>query len=409
MNPRLVVEVGKQIGAEFEIPPESEAGGILLGRDPFCAIRLFDAQLSRRHCRLTFDGTRIFIKDLRSRNGTKVKGRQIRRKTQLRDGDHINVGGCRLVLKYGEPPKPREGLVARMLPKTPAEQLAEKIDNLEGEQFAGYQVEEKIWQSSLTIIYRASRPEKEARAALKIVRPDARAPAEQKNRFLRGAKNARELDHPHLVRALESGEHLEIPYLAMEYVEGNNLQAMLEQTGQPMKVDPALNMTRQVLAALQHVYEHEFVMRSVRPDNIIVTRELDIKMADYELLKHLPREGPQEATRVMNGGLLVEPSFAAPEFVAYPVETDQRADVFGAGACLFYMLTLAPPFGSTLPDGKPSRAFERILRDPRELNPHTPRSVSEIILKSMSEKPDDRYQTPQEMLAALQQAQQSPQ
>jgi len=92
MNPRLVVEIGDSPGTQFEIPPVDETGPTILGRSSICAIRLPDPKLSRQHCRFTFDGERLLVEDLNSKNGTQVNGPLIQGITELHDGDRVEVG-----------------------------------------------------------------------------------------------------------------------------------------------------------------------------------------------------------------------------------------------------------------------------------------------------------------------------
>jgi len=403
------MEVGKQVGEEFEIPLESEEGEVFLGRDPFCKVRLYDPQLSRRHCRLTYDGTRVIIKDLGSKNGTKVNGRQISRKTQLRHGDHVNVGSSRLVVKYPESAQPRKGLSPLWHPKTQEEQLAERVGELEGEEFAGYEVEGKLWDGDMTVIYRARKPGQEEAAALKIMRPIPKPTVEQVNRFLRGARSASQLTHRRLVRMLEFGQHMGIAFAAMEFVPGTNLQLLLKEGDRPMKPLAALKMVGQICEALQYVYGQRFVLRSVRPENVLVLKGAEIKLTDYDLLKQLPNvpQEEREITRVIDREVFVEPSFAAPELIAYPLTVDQRADVFGAGACLYYMVTLVPPFPTSILDDRLVQAFDRVVEDPASHNPNMPDVVRDVILKAMSSDPRERYEAPWEMIDALQEAQEA--
>ena len=108
MNPRLVVEEGEQAGSEFEMPPESEAGQVVLGRHKSCTVKLRGGGLSRQHCSLRYDGHRLFIEDLGSTNGTKVNDFYVSEKTELHEGDRIAVGTVCLVVKFPEPDQEEE-------------------------------------------------------------------------------------------------------------------------------------------------------------------------------------------------------------------------------------------------------------------------------------------------------------
>ena len=401
MNPRLEIEVGKQVGAEFEIPLKSEEGDIFLGRDPFCKVRLFDLQLSRRHCRLSYDGQRVLIKDLDSKNGTKVNGRRIRKVTELSHGDHIGVGSSRLVLKHPGAVTERKGLSPVWRHKSEAELLAEQAGNLVGQQFADLQVEEKLWDGELATIYRVRKAQEETPLALKILRPDAGPSIEQQNRFLRGARLASRLNYPALVKMLQFGQHMEISYSVMEFVHGTNLERLVEEAGRPMRLEAALAVTRQMLDALQHVYEQRCVMRLVRPDNVLVLKGSRIKLADFDLLKQLPDEAAREVTRVIERGIFADPPFAAPELISNPLVADQRTDVFGAAACLHFMLTRAAPFPKTLPGDDPVKAFDRPPPDTGRLNPKVPEAIGDVIRKGLAPMADERYATARDMLAAI--------
>lgn len=451
MNPRLVVEEGEQAGSEFEIPPEAEAGQVVLGRHKSCTIKLRGGGLSRQHCSLRYDGQRLLIEDLGSTNGTKVNDLYVSEKTELKEGDRITIGTVCLVVKYPEPdqeetpaPQPAEEAspaeesppaaetqpAAEALPATemqpavapqPVEEpepapvaetpeqpaAAETGDEMEVDEIDGYKLEEHIWNGAVTSIYRVRQLDNDAVVALKIIRPDAGATAEQQRRFVRGAKEALGLDHPNLVKVLKTSSYMELPYLISEYVEGGNLQHFLEKGGRPIRVSGALQIVAQLLAALQYLYEQSLVMRCVRPDNIIVTEGLNIKMTDYDLLKRLPSwEGEkEEITQTMDSGDFIDHRFAAPELIGYPAVADQRADVFGAGACLYFLLTLTPPFPESSPGYKPAHAFKRTIEDPIALNPKIPERVGKIIRKSMSEYLDKRYQTPAKMLKSIERAQ----
>jgi len=404
MDPRIRVEVGRQRGAEFEIPPKSQRELTILGRGKHCDVRFRDPQLSREHCRFSFDGRQLYVEDMESRNGTRVNGELITGPVVLNDGDRIGVGSSEIVVSFPTLRTERATLTEQIARRGPQKVLAEEIDALEGKEFAGYNIEEKICDSGIYAVFKARDTGKNMPVAMKLIRPDADATMEEKNRFIRGAREIATVHHHNIARVFKGGKARNVLYVAMEYVPGKNVEQIVQQAGRPLEAKAAAGIAAEALAALQAIYEKELVMRAVRADNIIVQEDRKVKLVDFDMVKPLPKEGESEVTRVVDGGLSIDPSFAAPELIVFAVSADQRSDVFGIGACLYYMLTGSAPFSKTSLSSVPSKVFSRMMIDAAELNPEIPDSVNAVINKALDEQPRDRFQTPAEMRAALTEA-----
>jgi serine/threonine protein kinase len=402
MNPRLRVEVGRQVGFEFEIPPKEEAETIWLGRGAFCQIRLADNQLSRRHSQFTFDDGVLRVEDLGSTNGTRVNGELVKGLVELKDGDRVTVGGHELVVVHPIPVADRKGVLPELGEQEEEEEAFQELAGLTGKQFAGYLLEKVIFNGDASVIFRAREAPTSSPLAVKILKRLKKVTVEDQNRFLRGAKHSAVLRHDNFVRVYKGGRVDDWFYIAMEYAPGRNLVEIIERKGGPLEVRTALKIADQMLDALQYAYEQDIVFRATRPDNVIVTEGITVKLTDFDLVKPLAGRQDAQVTRVMDGSLRVDPSFAAPELIAYPVVADQKADVFGAGAVLYYMLCARPPFGNMLPADKLTSAFDRVAQDPREVNPEVPEGVCEVLKQAMSDY--DRYATPGDMREALAQA-----
>jgi len=407
MNPRIEVTVGTKAGEEHEVPSSEEGRSLVVGRDSDCGIRLADTQLSRRHCEFTFEGGYVYVEDLHSRNGTRVRGHRIHDKTELHHGDKVKAGSLVMRVKYVDK-EPEHEVAEALLPgKSVAHEQAKRLAKLEEESLAGYELDTRISEDDLTCTFKATRAGSSTPVALRFVKPDAGASAQQEARFLRGAKAASGLDHPVLLKVRDYGRHEHIPFVVTDYVEGSYLHRMLTKAGKPMKVPAAISVCLQLLSALQYVHGKRIVLRSVCPDGMILTPDGSVKITDYELAKHLPEAEKTEVTQVLDEDLQVDPRFAAPELIVRPFLADQRADIFGAGACLYFMLTAKAPFPSSLPNGLPAHAFKRKLTDPCTLNRRIPKSVRAIILTAMSDHLDKRYQTVERMKRALERAAES--
>ncbi len=399
MNPRLRVEVGRQVNFEYEIPPVEEEEAVWVGRGGFCQVRLADHQLSRRHCELNYEDGHLYVRDLGSHNGTRVNDELIEDRVELKDGDTITLG--QHVLRVIHPTQRQSG--KEELPELSAQEeqreIQEKLQGLLGGQFVGFHMEDIIFDGERSAIFRARDPEKDAPVAVKVMKPLSEIRVEDRNRFIRGARHSATLRHPNFVQVYKGGRRGDWYYIAMQYVPGKNLQQVVEQNEGPLQLEQALKIIRQVLDALQYAYEKDLVFRAVRPDNIIVLKDLRIKLTDFDLVKPLTGRQEAQVTRVMDGSVRVSPEFAAPELIAYPVVADQKADVFGAGAVLYYMLSVRAPFASRLPATSVSSAFDRSYRSLRQINPAVPESVCEVIQRAMSDY--ERYNSPGEMKRAL--------
>jgi len=405
MNARLQLLSGRDAGGEFPVPGQgAEQPSLLVGRDPVCDMRINDSQLSRRHCRFFAHEGHVYVEDLQSSNGTLVNGRRIGEPTLVRDGDKIQVGGAELLLKSDEGAEARESGQEQAEAVSESDLYARGIAGLQVESFAGLKLRTRIWEGEYCCTFLAEGPGVPNPVAVKFVKPDARITAEHKERLLRGWNEATRLDHPRLVKVLRVGSHEGIPYCLMEHVEGKNLYRLLARERRPMKMRGALTICLQLLEALQYVHQRGLALRSVRPDNVLLVPSLGASITDYDLIKKLPDQEGTSVTKVLDADVFVEPDFAAPELIARPYTADQRADLFGVGACLFYMATVRAPFPDALPDNLPAHAFRREVPDVQAINPNVPDAVRDVMLRAMANYVDRRYQSAQEMKEALERA-----
>lgn len=401
MNPLLRVEVGRQANFEYEVPPVEETEQVWLGRGAFCQIRISDPQLSRRHCEFTYQDGRLYVEDLDSKNGTRVNDELIEEKTELEDRDTVTVGSSVLRVVFPQEERAARPGLAELGTSEEEQEAYEEVAALGGQELGGYVLEKIVFDGRSSVVFRAHDAETEEPAAVKVLKPLSSVTIEDKNRFVRGAKHSATLRHPNIVRVHKGGRVNSWFFVAMEFVRGKSLKEAVEAKGGPLKVATATRIVRQVLDALQHAYENDIVFRAVRPDNVIVCEGLQVKLTDFDLVKPLTGRQEAQVTRVMDGSIEVDPQYAAPELIAYPVVADQKADIFGAGALLYYMLCARPPFGKHLPADKLSSAFDRAVPDLQSINPDVPQSICDVVARAMSDY--ERYNTPREMLEALEQ------
>jgi serine/threonine protein kinase len=120
-------------------------------------------------------------------------------------------------------------------------------------------------------------------------------------------------------------------------------------------------------------------------------------LTDFELVEPLSTGNESAITRVMESRIKVDPGFSSAELIMHPVTCDQRSDLFGAGACLYFMLTRRAPFPGQLPAGDMSRLFNRRYTAPRKLNENIPSAVSGLLSTALAPHAEDRYREPADM------------
>jgi eukaryotic-like serine/threonine-protein kinase len=259
-----------------------------------------------------------------------------------------------------------------------------------------YRVDGLLGTGAMGEVYRAYDPVIDRPVAIKIVRTELAAGSGSEQwlqRFRREARAAGRRFHPNIVAILDFGEDDGMPFLAMEYVDGRSLDAILKTSG---PLDPARGVAviTQVLSALGFAHQNGIVHRDVKPSNIMVLNSGEVKVADFGIA----RIDASEFTIV--GDLLGTPAYMAPEqFAGAPV--DKRTDLFAAGVILFEMLTGVKPFRGKSITEIISFMETRGPEDIRALNPAVPDSLKRVITKALAFDPARRYDDAAEFSKAI--------
>jgi predicted Ser/Thr protein kinase len=233
--------------------------------------------------------------------------------------------------------------------------------------------------------------------ALKLMLPLEALGPNAGERLLREARAAAKLRHPNIVGVFNVGEDAGVHFLVMEFVEGKSLQKLLEERG-ALAVAQALDITVQLLDALELTFAHRIVHRDIKPDNILIDRQGVAKLADLGLAKQLGTEMNLTQTGMVMGS----PYYIAPEQASDTKNASPLVDIYSLGCVLFHMLAGAPPFAGTT-------HLEVILKHIRgpipnlsQVAPSVPASLDPIVTRMMAKEPKDRFQTPSEVRQALQ-------
>jgi tRNA A-37 threonylcarbamoyl transferase component Bud32 len=277
----------------------------------------------------------------------------------------------------------------------------------------GYEILEELGRGGMGIVYRARQLARDRIVALKVIRKERLIHPEVVRRFRREAQAAARLSHPNIVAVYESDLAGDTHFLAMEYVPGITLQRLVEQSG-PLAVALACDVVRQTALGLQHAAEQALVHRDVKPANLMlvtgpgaalparpVVKILDMGVARLYQLRDLPEDSLTTLTR--DGAVIGTPDFVAPEQLEDPHTADIRADLYSLGCTFYFLLCGQVPFpGGTLLQ-KLDRQRWQTPPSVDQLRREVPAGVAAVVRRLMAKHPDDRYRTPGELAAALEQ------
>jgi serine/threonine protein kinase len=264
----------------------------------------------------------------------------------------------------------------------------------------------RLGEGGMGTVYLAHDPALDRRVALKVLRlpaAEARVTATLARRFLREARSAARINHPHVVTVYAVGEHANKPYLVMEYVEGGSLADALRREG-PMPWRDATAAVRDALRALAASHARGVIHRDIKPANLMRARDTEgreiVKLVDFGLAR-VVTDGPADADLTFPGAFVGSPSYASPEQAAGASLIDGRADLYALAATWFALLSGQPPFV----DDDPADVLERHLHTPfpdvRALARGIPADLVHVLERASRKRPDDRYPTAAAMLVAV--------
>jgi TonB family protein len=262
-----------------------------------------------------------------------------------------------------------------------------------------YQVQESIGYGAMGAVYKAFDPLIKRTLAIKTIRLDIPKQSPQYKsfieRFYHEARISGTLSHPNIVTLFDIGEELSLPYLAMEFVEGETISAILER-GQRFKPEKVIGLVSQVASAIDYAHTKGVIHRDIKPSNLILFDSDRVKVTDFGIAKLVDAEMTQSGT------LLGTPSYMSPE-QAMGDKLDGRSDIFSLGVCAFEMLCGEQPFPG---NNVTSILYKLVHVDPiepanLEMNGLVPEKWHEVFGRVLAKKPDDRYQTATEFVQDL--------
>jgi len=221
--------------------------------------------------------------------------------------------------------------------------------------------------------------------------------AEYEARFYQEAKAAGQLSHSNIVTIYDIGKSDDLAYMAMEYLEGQELRQMLS-ADTAIPIDKAFDIGAQVSEGMNYAHERQVVHRDVKPANIMVLENGLIKITDFGIARMRNNE-----VKTMTGMILGSPKYMSPEQVSGK-RTDHRSDIFSIGVVVYEMLTGASPFVADNIHGIMYQTLNFNPPAPKTLNPDLPQVANYIIAKVLAKNLDDRYQSAKDLANDLRHA-----
>ncbi|MDL9936643.1 Stk1 family PASTA domain-containing Ser/Thr kinase [Gordonia sp. ABSL1-1] len=236
--------------------------------------------------------------------------------------------------------------------------------------------------------------------AVKVLRADLARDPSFYLRFRREAQNAAKLNHPTIVQVFDTGESEtedgRLPFIVMEYVEGDTLRDILRANG-PIAPRQAMTWMADVAAAMDFSHRNGIVHRDMKPANVMIDKSGAVKVMDFGIARAM---SDTSATMTQTSAVMGTAQYLSPE-QARGIKVDPRSDIYSMGCVLFELLTGEPPFTG---DSPVAVAHQHVHEDPpwpSEINPAIPRELDSVVLKAMSKNKENRYQSAADLRSDL--------
>ena len=262
-----------------------------------------------------------------------------------------------------------------------------------GKTISHYKILEKLGEGGMGVVYKAQDIQLQRLVALKFLPPHIADHPEEKARFIHEAQSASALNHPNVTTIYSIEGSPEGLFIAMEYIEGKTVKEIVEK--EPPSIKKVLEIAIQVCEGLASAHKKEIIHRDIKSDNIMVTREGQVKIMDFGLAK---LKGATKLTKT--GSTLGTVAYMSPE-QAQGEEVDQRSDIFSFGVVLYELLTGKLPFGG---EHHAAIIYSILNEEPQPIaryNNKVSTKLEEIVSKVLAKDREERYQHIDDLLADL--------
>jgi serine/threonine-protein kinase len=274
-----------------------------------------------------------------------------------------------------------------------------------------YHVTGVLGAGGMGVVFRAEHKVMGRPVALKTINRELLSDAKTVARFRREMRSAAALVHPNIVTAHDAETAGDLHFLVTELVEGIDLERLVSQRG-PLPADRAAEVCRQAALGLAHAASKGMVHRDIKPHNLMLTQSGQIKILDFGLARAVQESRlaeddtlggrAQESTMLTRTDMVVgTPDYIAPEQASDSANVDSRADIYALGCTLFFLLSGQPPFRDASVLSKLNAHMKKPAPRLSEHRQDVPPGLQEVVDRMMAKRPEDRFQSPKDVVAAL--------
>lgn len=257
---------------------------------------------------------------------------------------------------------------------------------LVGQQLGRYLIQEEIGRGGMAHVYRALDTLLQRTVALKVLTPQLAIDPEFARRFEREAITAANLHHPNIVTIFDVGEHNGLRYIAMEYVRGRTLHAIIEERG-ALGLGYAIAIVGPVAAALDHAHGQGAVHRDVKPQNVMIDTDGRVLLTDFGIAQAPEGRGGERLTRT--GIFMGTPEYISPE-QASAQRVDGRSDLYSLGIATYEIITGVVPFSGATPQLIIAHVQNQ-PPPPSSVDPTQPRELDLVLARILAKRPEQRF------------------
>ncbi|RVU71647.1 MULTISPECIES: Stk1 family PASTA domain-containing Ser/Thr kinase [Lactobacillus] len=257
-----------------------------------------------------------------------------------------------------------------------------------------YRIIDTLGEGGMANVYLAEDIILQRKVAVKVLRLDLQKEPQIEERFQREALATSELSHPNIVSVLDVGTDQGLPYMVMEYVDGPDLKEYIGENS-PLDLHEVIRIMDQILSAVALAHKHNVIHRDLKPQNILLDRRGNVKIADFGIAVALNQSSITQTNSVMGSV-----HYMSPEQTRGGLVTKQ-SDIYSLGIILYELITGKVPFNGETPVSIALKHAQEPIPSIRKKDPKVPQALENVVLRATAKDPRDRYATAQEMKADL--------
>jgi serine/threonine-protein kinase len=261
-----------------------------------------------------------------------------------------------------------------------------------------FKIVSELGRGGMAVVYKAFQTDLQRTVALKILPPELSLDKSYLQRFLQEARSAAALEHPHIVPIYAIGEAEGFNYIAMKYIAGKTLKDIVQERG-ALSVPEAATMIEQVADALDYAHSEDVIHRDIKPSNMMADKNGWVYLTDFGLAR-----GGATSGLTMAGTVMGTPEYMSPEQAQGLATIGPPTDIYALGVVLYEMLTGQMPFQADTPMGMLVARLQYSPRPPRDYRNDLPMAVEDVVMRALARRPEARYASAKEMVAALKDA-----